>query len=225
MSRTALFKAASEWEAATVARLVFADPTLVQARDKRGRTAQHVCANRRWDGRVDTAEASIATMRALLAAGGDIDVVQEIADDGEIFRATPLWYSVAWGRNLPLIKDLLRRGANPDWCLFAVVWANDAPLARMLLKAGSKTELKFSGETPLHYAARLGREPVINELVAAGADIRAGDSKGKTPLEYVRKKRLGERTRLLLGENIERSKPVVAKRRLRNPSALQTKSK
>lgn len=221
MSKTALFKAVAEWDAPTVVRLLSTDPGLVQVRDQRGRTAQHVCANRRWDKKPSSAKASIATMSALLTAGADVNAVQEISDDGKVFPATPLWYAVAWGQNLPLIKELLRCGADPDWCLFAVVWANDAPLARMLLKAGSNTELRFPEETPLHYAARLGREAVIKELIEAGADIRATDSKGKTPLDYARKKRLGERTRLLLGEKLE----TAARLARRDSTAVRVKAK
>ena len=200
MSKTALFKAAAAWDAPEVARLLSDDPSLSHSRDAKGRTALHICARRRWDGKVPTGNSSIATARALLRAGVELNAVYEIPDDGDLFPATALWCAVAWGRNVPLVRDLLKRGANPDHCLAAVVWANDAPLARLLLKAGSRTELTFGGETPLHYAARLGREKLIEELVAAGADIRATDSKGRTALEYARRKRLGARALGILGD-------------------------
>jgi ankyrin repeat protein len=200
MSKSALFKAASAWDASTVGRLLSGDPALAHARDPRGRAALHVCAHQRWDGTAARARASIATVRALLAAGGDIDVVHEIPDDGEIFPATALWHAVAWGRNRPLALELLRRGASPEHCLFAVTWADDAPMVRMLLKAGARTRIRSGGETPLHYAARLGREKVLRALVAAGADIHATDAKGRAPLDLARKKGLGASARRLLGE-------------------------
>lgn len=200
MSKTALFNAAKAWDAPTVAALLTTDPGLIQARDPKGRSALHVCARRQWDGKPASARASIATARALIAVGADINVIHEIPDDGEIFRATPLWCAVAWGRNASLVKMLLAAGANPDGCLWAVVWSGDLSLARMLLKAGSRTELIFGGETPLLYAARLAREPLVLELVRAGANIHATDSKGLTSLDHARKKRLSPKVRAFLGE-------------------------
>jgi uncharacterized protein len=199
MSKTALFRNASLWAAPALAELIAQDRNLVNARDSKGRTALHLCARRRWDGTAASARSSLATAHALLEAGAAINAVQEIADDGEIFPATALWYAVAWGRNVPLVKDLVRRGADPDNCLAAVVWADDAPMTRLLLRAGSRTEIKFAGETPLIYAARLARERIIEELVAGGSDIRAKDAKGMTALDHARRKRLSHRIQLLLG--------------------------
>jgi uncharacterized protein len=200
MSRTALFNAVKDWDAAKVAQLLKDDPGLIRARDARGRCALHVCARRQWDGKPATARASIASARALIRGGEDVNVIHEIPDDGEIFRATPLWYAVAWGHNAPLVKALLAAGANPDNCLFAVVWSGDLTLARMLLKAGSRTELEFGGETPLLYAARLAREPLILELLRAGANVHVTDKKGLSPLDYASKKRLSSKVRAALGE-------------------------
>ncbi|HEY8515397.1 MAG TPA: hypothetical protein VIS07_07780, partial [Candidatus Binatia bacterium] len=58
------------------------------------------------------------------------------------------------------------------------MWSNDLETARLLLKAGARTELRFDGETPLLYAARLGREALILELVAWKANVRVKDAKG-----------------------------------------------
>lgn len=198
-TKAALFGAALSWDAAAVEELLKEAPELIKARDPRARSALHICARRKWDGKPATARASIATARALIAGGEDINVVQPIPDDGEIFPATALWHAAAWGRNMPLVKHLLKAGADPDHCLFAMVWANDVPMARALLKAGSGTELRGHGETPLIYAARLAREPVLFELVRFGADIHARDVKGKTALDYARKKRLSARARAALG--------------------------
>jgi len=190
MSKTALFSAVKQWDVAETRRLLAAQPDLVQAKDANGRTALHLCAGRPLPEHESEASASVATARTLLDAGAELDAVQPIPDDGEIFPATPLWYAVARGRNPDLVRFLLGNGANPDYCLWATAWANDVALTRLLLQAGARTELRFAGETPLVYAARLGREPVILALVAAKADIRATDTKGRTPLELARKKRV-----------------------------------
>jgi uncharacterized protein len=188
MSKTALFKAAKEWDAPEARRLLAAQPALAQALDPAGRTALHLCAGQPLAERPGAA--SVATAKALIAGGTALETVQPIADDGEIFPATALWYAVARGRNPDLVAFLLKQGANPDHCLWATAWANDAGLTRMLLKAGARTELRFDGETPLVYAARLGREAAILALVAGGADIRAVGKKGRTPHELARKKRV-----------------------------------
>ena len=39
-----------------------------------------------------------------------------------------------------------------------------------------------SGRTPLQLAASVGSVPVVNRLIAAGADVDAADSRGRTPL-------------------------------------------
>ena len=199
MSKTALFEAAKRWDAAKVTRLSGDVPDLVRAVDSRGRTALHLCAGQSVKDDDDPATASIATAMALIRAGADVNAVHEIPDDAEIFAATPLWYAVARGKNLPLVKALLRAGANPDYCLWAAVWANDLRLLKVLLRAGSRTELTFDGETPLIYAARLGRERMIPDLLRAGAIAAVKDAKGMTSLDYALKKRLSDRLILALG--------------------------
>ena len=145
--------------------------------------------------------ASLATARELLNAGAEINVVHEIPDGKEVFRATPLWHALARGQNGQLARLLLKAGANPDNCLWTVIWSKEPELVRLLLKAGSKTEVRFDGETPLIYAARLGREKAVLELVAAGADISARDSKGFAAAQYARKKRCHRLSLRLLGGN------------------------
>ena len=189
-SRTALFAAAKRWDAAAVRELLARAPALAAARDARGRTALHVCAGASGAATRGRAKAAIAAARALLEAGADLDAVHEIPDDAEVFRATPLWYALARGRNGELARFFLSQGADPDHCLWTVIWSDEPDLVRALLRAGSKPDVRFSGETPLIYAARLGREKAVLELVAAGADVGARDAKGLTAAEHARKKRL-----------------------------------
>lgn len=198
MSKTALFAASKAWDADRVSALATANTDLTRARDSRGRTALQLCAARPLQAG-ESPEPSTETARALLAAGSQLDAVHEIPDDGEVFPATALWYAIARGRNRALAACLLHAGANPDHCLWAVVWSGDLQMAKLLLAAGARTELRFAGETPLLYAARLEREPLILELVRAKANVDVRDSKGKTPLDYARKKRLGTAVIAALG--------------------------
>lgn len=189
MSKTALFAACKVWDANAAQAILAKNPDLVQARDARGRNALHLCAARALAAGQSPA-ASLETAKTLLDAGADVNAVHEIPDDGEIFPATALWYALARGQNRALASFLLSAGANADHCLWAAVWAGDIESARMLLQAGSKTELRFAGETPLLYAARLGREDMVLELVRANADKMVRDSKGRSPLDYALTKKL-----------------------------------
>src|SRR3954454_22059542 len=102
-SKTALFAAAKRWDAASVTALLKAVPALVTATDPKGRTALHLaCATRPARG---LGEANgIAAVTALLKAGADLEAEVPMPNEGD-FRATPVWYAVARGENLPLVKS------------------------------------------------------------------------------------------------------------------------
>ncbi len=197
MSKTALFKASRLWDAETARQILQKNPTLTEARDAIGRTALHICCGVALEaGR--QAAASIETAKALLDAGFDVNVVQEIPDDGEIFAANPLWHAVGRGRNRELAQFLLTAGAHPDPSLWTVVWSNDLEALKMLLAAGAHTGARFDGETPLIYAARLGREGCLLELIRAGADSTVRDKKGRSVIELAERKKMAAPTLAIL---------------------------
>jgi ankyrin repeat protein len=111
------------------------------------------------------------------------------ADEGD-FRATPLWYAVARGENLPLVRFLLKRGADASYSLWAAVWRDDAVLCRALLKTKPRLNLRAHGETPIFSAARLKRLQTLHLLIAAGADPTVADSRGRSTLDIARARRL-----------------------------------
>src|SRR3954463_10208495 len=100
-AKTALFDAAQRWDAAAARALLKTAPALVNATDPKGRTALHLaCATKPAR---DLGEPSgIATVTALLTAGADLEAEVPMPDEGD-FRATPVWYAVARGENLPLV--------------------------------------------------------------------------------------------------------------------------
>jgi ankyrin repeat protein len=200
MSKSALFKAAQSWDAGTVEQLLAQSPELLSACDARGRTALHICSGASAVAHAARVPASLATARALLRAGADINAVHEIPDGREVFPATPLWYALARGRNGQLARLLLRAGADPNNCLWTVIWSKEPDLLRLLLRAGARPNDRFDGETPLIYAARLAREDAVLQLVDAGADVTARDTKGRTAIEHARSKRLSTAVLAALGE-------------------------
>jgi ankyrin repeat protein len=111
-------------------------------------------------------------------------------EDEEDFRATPVWFAVARGENLPLVRFLLKRGADASYCLWAAVWRDDAVLCRALLQAKPRLDLRAHGETPIFYAARLQRLRTLELLVAAGADPAVKDRRGRDAVDIAGARRL-----------------------------------
>ena len=211
-SKTALFEAAKAWDFAAVKAIVAVAPGLLMATDPKGRAALHIaCAVR--PGGAGLGEASgIRTVTALLDAGSDLESEVPMDEDEEDFRATPVWYAVSRGENLPLVRFLLKRGADASYSLWAVVWRDDAVLCRDLLKAKPRLNLKAHGETPIFYAARLQRLRTLELLIEAGADPTITDRRGRDAVDIGRARRLPKQLIARL-EDLKKRMTAQAKQR------------
>lgn len=189
-SKTALFDAAKAWDAAAVKAMLSAVPALVTASDPKGRMALHMaCAVAPGGGKLGEPD-GIKTVTALLKAGAGLETVVPMdADEGD-FRATPLWYAVSRGRNPPLVRFLLRQGADASYSLWSVVFQDDEAMCRELLKTKPRLNLRAHGETPIFCAARLERLKTLNLLIAAGADPSIPDPRGRDAVDIARVRRL-----------------------------------
>ena len=119
-SKTALFNAVKLWDVAAVEALLAVSSDLAQATDSKGRTALHLASGVKPGDRALGERDGLRTIAALLKAGAGLEAEAPMdADEGD-FRATPLWHAVARGENLPLAWFLLRRGADPSYCLWAL---------------------------------------------------------------------------------------------------------
>jgi ankyrin repeat protein len=189
-SKTTMFDAAKTWDLVAVRTLVKAAPQLVQATDPKGRTALHLaCAVKPGTGVLGEPD-GIQTVTALLEAGASLEAEVPMEEDEGDFRATPLWYAVARGENLPLIRYLLKRGADASYSLWAAVWRDDEVLCRELLKSKPRLNLRAHGETPIFYAARLQRLKTLGLLIEAGADPTLPDRQGRDALDIAQARRL-----------------------------------
>jgi ankyrin repeat protein len=189
-SRTALFEAAKRWDQPAVKAVLKAAPALVNAKDPKGRMALHlVCAVKPGSGALGEPH-GIRTAAALLEAGAALEAAVPMNKDEGDFRATALWYAVARGENLPLVRFLMKHGADASYSLWAAIWRDDAMLCRELLKGKPRLDLKAHGETPIFYAARLQRLETLDLLIAAGADPAVKDARGRDAIDIARARRL-----------------------------------
>ena len=188
-SKSALFDAAKRWNAAAVKALLKAAPELARATDPKGRTALHIACAAPSSRRLGEAS-GIATVTALLNAGAALEAqVPMPAEEGD-FRANAVWYAASRGRNLPLVKFLLRRGCDASYSLWTAVFQDDVALLRALLAAKPRLNLRAHGETPIFYAARTQRLKTLDLLIAAGADPRIKDERGRDAVEIAKARRL-----------------------------------
>lgn len=194
-TKTALFEAAKRWEAAAVRVIVTAVPDLAKASDPKGRTALHIaCAVNPKRGKSETDKLDekdgTKTVAALLSAGAELEAFVPMDEDEGDFRANPLWYAASRGRNLPLVRLLLKQGADASYSLWSAVFQDDAVLLRELLKAKPRLNLVAHGETPIFSAARLKRLKTLALLIEAGADPAIKDPKGRDAIDIARARRL-----------------------------------
>lgn len=110
-------------------------------------------------------------------------------DEGD-FRANPLWYAASRGRNLPLVRFLLRQGADPSYSLWTAVFQDDVGLMRALLAGKPRLNLVSHGETPIFYAARLQRLKTLALLIEARADPSIADPQGRDAVDIACDRRL-----------------------------------
>lgn len=159
-----------------------ARPDLIGVRDERGRNWLHLCcATPGGD-----AEDSIRTADLLLDLG--LGLADAAFTEGE-WRAIPLWFAIAHGKNLPLAEHLLKLGSTPRYCLFAAVWNEDREAIRLLLRNGADVDEDSSpGETPLLGAVAWSKFGPAEELLEAGANPDFQNPKGDTALHLMLRK-------------------------------------
>ena len=188
-SRTALFEAAKFWDVTTVKDILVAAPALAKARDPRGRMAIHIaCAARPGPGQCEPH--GIRTVTAFLKAGVPLEAEVPMDEDEGDFRATPVWHAYSRGENPALVRFLIGQGADTSYSLWSAVWRDDDVMCRKFLEVKPRLNLRAHGETPIFYAARLKRLKTLRLLIAAGADPRIKDARGRDALDIARVRRL-----------------------------------
>ncbi len=103
---------------------------LLDYRGKRGENYLHICCGIDISKHRLRARDSIRSVDVLIRAG--LDINREAFREGQ-WKATPLWYVIARGKNLELAKHLLKRGASPEYCLWAAAYNDSSAAIRVLV--------------------------------------------------------------------------------------------
>ena len=183
MSKTRLFAAIKALDFEAVTRLFGAQPDLLRVTDGRCRNPLHFLCSLPADPK--TSDRALTLACRLLAAGIDVNVPAFVEG---AFEATPLWYAISRGRNLPMARLLLERGSSPENALWAAAFAEDVEAIDLLVRDGASLDPVAEDETPFLGAIKWSRFTAAERLLKHGADVNFQNSKGLTALHMVLKK-------------------------------------
>jgi len=128
------------------------------------------------------AEASLTILKLLLKSGADINSVHKIPEKNGYFPGTPLWYAYTRGRNEKLYKYLLKNGADPSHCWWAIAWYDDVKAGELWLKHGAKIDEKPSLNDLFLGSFQWKKFAFVRWLLEKGADVNARGPGGLTAL-------------------------------------------
>jgi ankyrin repeat protein len=183
MTKARLFQAIKALDVDAVTALLDAQPALTRVIDDRRRNPLHFLCSLPADPK--TSSRSLALARRLLDAGLDVNAPAFIEG---AFRATPLWYAISRGQNLPLARFLLKHGSTPENSLWAAAFANNVEAIDLLVRSGASLDPVTEAETPFLGAIKWSRFTAAQRLLRHGANVNFQNSKGVTALHMVLKK-------------------------------------
>jgi ankyrin repeat protein len=149
-----------------VKQLVEEKPAWLKWQEKTGKNALHYLCGVQITTNKVKAKDSLQILQFLLKNGMDINAIDKIPEKNSYFPATPLWYAYTRGRNELLYTYLLKKGANPDHCQYAIAWNDDVKAAALFRKHGANME------NGAFLAACYWRKPkMVSWFLKNGADV------------------------------------------------------
>ena len=162
------------------------DRLLGKARDITGFSALHYCAGSALGRASDIRQShQLRVIDLLLGAGADPDL--EVG----LLSATPLAFCCISGGSIPVIRKLVRAGANPNhpWTLrsalrhFKQKGSAENPVADALVDCGCEVDgLIDDDRTCLHLYSHHEEKQAVAWLLNNGALVHAKTADGRTPL-------------------------------------------
>ena len=150
------------------------------------------------------AETSLEILKLLVKRGLDINSVHRINEKNcDFFPATPLWYAYTRGRNEKLYKYLLKQGADPRNCWWAIAWYDDVKAGELWLKHGAKIEKKPSLDDLFLGSFAWKKFAFAKWLVKKGADVNARGPGGLTALMLAVKRKDEQAIKWLVAEGAD----------------------
>jgi len=100
-----------------------------------------------------------------------------------------VWYCVSFGRNLKLAEHLMKRGASPQYSLYAAAYNRDTDAIRLLVRYGADIEEPSGpGDTPFLGAIGWSHFEAAAAMLACGANVDAQNDRGMTAAHMMLKK-------------------------------------
>jgi ankyrin repeat protein len=163
-----------------------------------GKNALHYLCGRGPSNDPEKAQAELEILKLLLKNGTDIDSVHKIPEKNGYFPGTPLWYAYTRGRNEKLYKYLLKNGADPSHCWWAIAWYDDVPAAELWLKHGATIDVRPSLNDLFLGSFQWKKYGFASWLLEKGADVNAPGPAGLTALMLAVKRKDEDAIKLLM---------------------------
>jgi ankyrin repeat protein len=125
---------------------------------------------------------TLSILKLLLKSGMDIDSVHRIDEKEGFFPATPLWYAYTRGRNESLYNYLLKSGADPSNCWWAIAWYDDVDAANLWLRHDAQIDKEPSLDDLFLGAFQWKKYAFARWTLDLGADVNAPGPRGLTAL-------------------------------------------
>jgi uncharacterized protein len=187
ISKTRLTELVKQFKWKEVDRALEERPALLGVVDDRGRNWLHLCCGVNPKRVKLKPEDSAKTADVLLRRG--LDINKEAFLEGDAWKATPLWFAIARGENLTLAEFLLKRGSNPNYCLWAAGFVENLEAIRLLVRYGADVnDPSIAEESPFLAAIKWSHFKSAEELLKHSADANCQDPTGMTALHYMLKK-------------------------------------
>jgi ankyrin repeat protein len=175
-------KAIKALDITSVEQMLSARPDWLTWKEPSGKNALHYLCGIGPSSDPKKNDAALAILKLLLKRGMDIDSVHKIPEKNGHFPATPLWYAYTRGRNEKLYRYLLKKGAKPDNCMWAIAWYDDVPAAKLWLKHGAEIDVKPSLNDLFLGSFQWKKYRFAEWLLKMGADVNAAGPHGLTAL-------------------------------------------